>query len=324
MPSSSRQVPLAGDRENRKPCLCWRDRRPRPASPVTGICSRPTCYARRESRLKPRRSSMRRSRPHHLRRMAKSSRSVCRSCSTERSLTRPSRRWRHPAWTRRPSESGCSKSPGQIAVCPRAAERFERDRSLPSDRRVAEGDVSGISAGHPRAGQSGDHSRFQTPARGLGRPGGRLCGSGRPGQSRRANGDRRPRGGRTRSVRPGRDLSTSWRRISVSGRQADGGEHTAVQVAESQAPAPIRAKAGMLRVLALGHCLALGLPGSSRSSYTSALERQLRDFPGDPTVGEARWRSAGWPPRAPKTIRPEHSGQTSPPIPHAGSIPGWR
>jgi hypothetical protein len=61
------------------------------------------------------------------------------------------------------------------------------------------------------------------------------------------------------------------------------------QVVESPAPEPIRAKAGMLRVLALGRALALGLPGSSRSSYTAALQRQLRDFPGDPSTGEARW-----------------------------------
>jgi hypothetical protein len=61
------------------------------------------------------------------------------------------------------------------------------------------------------------------------------------------------------------------------------------QVDDSTAPAPLRAKAGMLRCLARGRALALGLPGTSRASYADALERQIRDFPADPATDEARW-----------------------------------
>jgi hypothetical protein len=61
------------------------------------------------------------------------------------------------------------------------------------------------------------------------------------------------------------------------------------QVVDSSAPVSIRAKAGILRALALGRAVALGLPGSSRSSYIAALEQQLRNFPGDPSTGEVRW-----------------------------------
>jgi len=60
-------------------------------------------------------------------------------------------------------------------------------------------------------------------------------------------------------------------------------------VAAGPAPAPLRAKAGMLRCLARGRALALGLPGYSTASYAAALEAQIRDFPGDPVTDEARW-----------------------------------
>ena len=51
----------------------------------------------------------------------------------------------------------------------------------------------------------------------------------------------------------------------------------------------LRAKAGMLRCLARGRALALGLPGASVGDYAAGLEQQLRDFPGDPSTNEARW-----------------------------------
>jgi hypothetical protein len=61
------------------------------------------------------------------------------------------------------------------------------------------------------------------------------------------------------------------------------------KVARGTAPASIRAKAGMLRALALGRAVAQGLPGSSTDQYAAALNQQVRDFPGDPTTAEARW-----------------------------------
>jgi tetratricopeptide (TPR) repeat protein len=61
------------------------------------------------------------------------------------------------------------------------------------------------------------------------------------------------------------------------------------QVAQGTGPAPLRAKAGMLRCLARGRAVALGLPGASSASYAVALEQQIRDFAADPSTDEARW-----------------------------------
>ena len=51
----------------------------------------------------------------------------------------------------------------------------------------------------------------------------------------------------------------------------------------------LKARAGMLRVLARGRALATHDPEASRPSYLAALEAQVRDFPLDPPTGEARW-----------------------------------
>jgi hypothetical protein len=50
-----------------------------------------------------------------------------------------------------------------------------------------------------------------------------------------------------------------------------------------------RARAGMLRALARGRALALQLPGASLEQYTTALDRQIRDFPQEAATDEARW-----------------------------------
>jgi tetratricopeptide (TPR) repeat protein len=61
------------------------------------------------------------------------------------------------------------------------------------------------------------------------------------------------------------------------------------RAAADPAAGALRAKAGMLRCLARGRALALGLPGVSAGTYTAGLEQQLRDFPTDPSTDEARW-----------------------------------
>jgi hypothetical protein len=61
------------------------------------------------------------------------------------------------------------------------------------------------------------------------------------------------------------------------------------KVADDPSAGSVRAKAGMLRCLARGRALELGLPGVSTESYKAALEHQLRDFPTDPSTNEARW-----------------------------------
>jgi hypothetical protein len=61
------------------------------------------------------------------------------------------------------------------------------------------------------------------------------------------------------------------------------------RAAADPAAGSLRAKAGMLRCLARGRALALGLAGVSGGTYAAALEQQLRDFPADLSTNEARW-----------------------------------
>lgn len=50
-----------------------------------------------------------------------------------------------------------------------------------------------------------------------------------------------------------------------------------------------RPKAGLLQCLARGRALAAGAPGVTSQAYAEALDRQIREFPDDPTAIEARW-----------------------------------
>ncbi len=50
-----------------------------------------------------------------------------------------------------------------------------------------------------------------------------------------------------------------------------------------------RSKAGLLQCLARGRALAAGVQGVTTRDYADALERQIREFPDDPTAIEARW-----------------------------------
>ena len=50
----------------------------------------------------------------------------------------------------------------------------------------------------------------------------------------------------------------------------------------------VRARAGMLRVLALGRSVALARPGARVARYEEALDRQIKDFPTDPSTDQAR------------------------------------
>lgn len=53
--------------------------------------------------------------------------------------------------------------------------------------------------------------------------------------------------------------------------------------------AEVRAKANLLRALALGRAVATNLPGASAAAYKEALEAQIKDYPDDPNTDEARW-----------------------------------
>jgi tetratricopeptide (TPR) repeat protein len=61
------------------------------------------------------------------------------------------------------------------------------------------------------------------------------------------------------------------------------------QVTEDPAAGPGRARAGMLRALALRQALQARQPGVTTARYTAALERQVKQFPTDPSTEEARW-----------------------------------
>ncbi len=60
-------------------------------------------------------------------------------------------------------------------------------------------------------------------------------------------------------------------------------------VTDQHAPGSLRAKAGMLRAISRGRALATRQPGASPAAYLTALEDQVRNFPDDPSSGEARW-----------------------------------
>jgi len=62
---------------------------------------------------------------------------------------------------------------------------------------------------------------------------------------------------------------------------------------DDPAAGELRGRAGMLRCLAIGRALALGQPGASTRSYTLALDRQINEFPRDPSTHEARWLRGG-------------------------------
>lgn len=54
-----------------------------------------------------------------------------------------------------------------------------------------------------------------------------------------------------------------------------------------------RAKAGLLQALARGRALTTGSTKTNRADYAEALERQLREFPDDPSSAEVRWLLGG-------------------------------
>ena len=60
------------------------------------------------------------------------------------------------------------------------------------------------------------------------------------------------------------------------------------RVVADPAAGAIRPRAGMLRALALGRAVALGVPGASSAAYERALERQIKDFAADPATDQAR------------------------------------
>jgi hypothetical protein len=74
-----------------------------------------------------------------------------------------------------------------------------------------------------------------------------------------------------------------------AGKFAEADRRLTQVVDQPAAPRDLKARAGMLRGLARGRALAAHDPDSSRSSYLSALEAQVREFPRDLATGEARW-----------------------------------
>ncbi len=97
-----------------------------------------------------------------------------------------------------------------------------------------------------------------------------------------------------RAAALGQTAAAAGYRLRAGAYYFQGGKFTEAdaaltRVADDPNAGPLRARAGMLRALARGRALAMHLPGSSTASYTAALERQVRDFPHEPTTDEARW-----------------------------------
>ncbi len=97
-----------------------------------------------------------------------------------------------------------------------------------------------------------------------------------------------------RALATGQAAAATGYRLRAGAYYFQGGKFTEAdttltQVADDPAAGPLRARAGLLRALARGRAVAMHLPGASTASYTAALERQIRDFPGEPTTDEARW-----------------------------------
>ena len=291
-PSSSRRARPAGDRANPRPCRLL-ERPPSEAGLAGYWHLLKADLLRRSGKPVDAEAELDAAvKATPLRRTAKSSRCACRSYSTGRSLPRPSRaveasRLDGPAkalWAARARLA-------QLAGLPAGTERFAAETDLfRRIERAAEGDVARIAAGTPGAGQSRDHTRSPS--------------------IRRRSGTRWRRPPRRPAIRrsAAAQMATAAQGAAALGQSDDaatyrlrgGGflfqagklmEASALlaQVAEDPAPAPIRAKAGMLRVLAWAARWPWDCPARRRSSYTAALERQLRDFPGDPSTGEARW-----------------------------------
>ncbi len=76
------------------------------------------------------------------------------------------------------------------------------------------------------------------------------------------------------------------------------------RVADDPRAGASRPKAGMLRAMARGRALAVGVRGVTASTYAESLQQQIVQFPADPASDEARWllgtlsRAAGEPGKA--------------------------
>jgi hypothetical protein len=74
-----------------------------------------------------------------------------------------------------------------------------------------------------------------------------------------------------------------------AGKFAEADRRLTQVIDQAAAPRDVKARAGMLRALARGRAVAIHEADSSRTSYLSALEAQVRDYPNEPSTGEARW-----------------------------------
>jgi tetratricopeptide (TPR) repeat protein len=97
-----------------------------------------------------------------------------------------------------------------------------------------------------------------------------------------------------RAAALGQVVAAANYRLRGGGFLFQAGEYLAADKVLSLAAAdlaagPQRARAGMLRCLALGRAVAAGMPGATSLAYAAALDQQIRDFPAEPATNEARW-----------------------------------
>ena len=101
-----------------------------------------------------------------------------------------------------------------------------------------------------------------------------------------------------RAERDGDPAAASAFRLRGGGFLYQGGRYAEAdaaleRVVDDPEAGPSRSKAGLLQALARGRALAAGSPEVTRGEYAQALERQLREFPEDPSSAEVRWLLGG-------------------------------
>ncbi len=74
-----------------------------------------------------------------------------------------------------------------------------------------------------------------------------------------------------------------------AGKFAEADRSLSAVLSDTKATRELKSRAGMLRALARGRAVATREPGASKAAYLDALEGQVRDFPAEPSTGEARW-----------------------------------
>ena len=176
---------------------------------------------------------------------------------------------------------------GAVAGRRGASRRFPRPPSAdPSSPRAESARTADRSVG---VGRVGRRARRRRRPRRLGRARRGDRDSGRHRQGGRHRGESR---GTRRAER--RQEAAAGYRLRGAGFLFQAGKYVEAdallaQVVDDAQAGTARPKAGLLQCLARGRAITAGSQAVTTRDYTQALERQIREFPDDPTAVEARW-----------------------------------